>query len=99
MSKHGRIGLAALRAGLHRNTARRYVEAGQLPSELKQPRSWRTREDPFAEDWEEIAQRLSEAPELEARTVKSSSFRSVRSHSRPTEMFGVNLCSPPRPNW
>lgn len=69
MSKHGRIGLAALRAGLHRNTARRYVEAGQLPSELKQPRSWRTREDPFAEDWEEIAQRLTEAPELEARTL------------------------------
>src|SRR5262249_23924739 len=67
--KHGRIGLAALRAGLHRNTARRYVEAGQLPSELKQPRRWRTRGDPFAEGWEEIAQRLTEAPGVEARTL------------------------------
>lgn len=69
MSKHGRVGLAALRAGLHRNTARRYLKAGQLPSELKQPRTWRTRQDPFAADWEEIAARLSEAPELEARTL------------------------------
>lgn len=69
MSKQGRIGLASLRAGLHRNTARRYLEAGKLPSELKQPRTWRTREDPFATDWEEITHRLAEAPELEARTL------------------------------
>jgi hypothetical protein len=69
MSKHGRVGMAALRAGLHRNTARRYLEAGKLPSELKQPRRWRTREDPFAADWEEIAGRLAEVPELEARTL------------------------------
>jgi len=69
MSKHGRVGVAALRAGLHRNTARRYLETGKPPSELKQPRTWRTREDPFAADWEEIAGRLSEAPELEARTL------------------------------
>jgi hypothetical protein len=69
MSKHSGVGVAALRAGLHRNTARRYLEAGKLPSELKVPRTWRTREDPFAADWEEIAGRLSEAPELEARTL------------------------------
>lgn len=69
MSKHGHIGVAALRSGLHRNTARRYLETGKLPSELKQPRTWRTREDPFNEDWPEIAQRLEEAPELEAKTL------------------------------
>lgn len=69
MSKHGRVGVAALRAGLHRNTARRYLEAGKLPSELKQPRTWRTRQDPFAADWEEITGRLAEAPELEAKTL------------------------------
>ena len=61
MSKHGRTGVASLRSGLHRNTARRYLETGKLPSELKQPRTWRTREDPFKEDWPEIAQRLEEA--------------------------------------
>ena len=50
MSKHGRLGVSAVRAGMHRKTARRYMELGKLPSELKEPRSWRTREDPFAGD-------------------------------------------------
>jgi Mu transposase-like protein len=69
MSKHGHIGTAALRAGMHRNTARRYVEPDRLPSELKGPRTWRTREDPFTEDWEEVASSLEQAPELEAKTL------------------------------
>ena len=50
MSKHGRIGIAALRSGMHRNTAHKYAEAGKTPSQLRQPRTWRTREDPFVED-------------------------------------------------
>lgn len=69
LSKHGEVGMSALRAGMHRNTARRYVELGKLPSELKEPRSWRTREDPFEEDWAEMAGRLEEAPELEAKAL------------------------------
>jgi hypothetical protein len=69
MSKQGQLGLAALRAGMHRNTARRYVESGKLPSELRAPRSWRTREDPFAEDWPGIVERLEVAPELEAKAL------------------------------
>lgn len=69
MSKHGRLGLAALRAGMHRNTARRYAASAKLPSELREPRSWRTREDPFAADWPEIAERLEAAPELEGKAL------------------------------
>jgi Mu transposase, C-terminal domain len=69
MSRHGQSGLAAMRAGMHRNTARRYLVTGKLPSELKGPRSWRTREDPFAEDWPEIVERLELAPELEAKAL------------------------------
>ena len=69
MRKDGRLGRAALRAGMHRNTARRYVEAGELPSELREPRSWRTREDPFTEDWPWIVERLELAPELEAKAL------------------------------
>ena len=80
MSKHGRIGVAALRSGLHRNTARRYLESGKLPSELKEPRSWRTREDRFAEDWAEIARRLEEAPELEAKTLFEDLMRRRPGH-------------------
>jgi len=69
MQKHGRKGVAAVRSGMHRNTARRYLETGQLPSERKVPRTWRTREDAFAEDWPAIAERLAAAPELEAKTL------------------------------
>jgi hypothetical protein len=69
IEEHGQVGRAALRAGMHRNTARRYAVSGQLPSELVAPRSWRTREDPFAEDWSEVAERLAAAPSLEAKAL------------------------------
>ena len=64
MQKHGGIGLGALRAGMDRKTARKYVRAGKLPAELRQPHTWRTREDPFAKDWPALAAMLEEAPEL-----------------------------------
>lgn len=42
----------------------------RLPSELKQPRGWRTRKDPIdPEDWTAIAAALEDAPELEAKTL------------------------------
>lgn len=69
MQKTGAIGLAALRAGMDRKTARKYMRAGQLPSELRKPHTWRTRTDPFAEDWPAVMAMLAEAPELEARTL------------------------------
>jgi predicted site-specific integrase-resolvase len=50
LSKHGRVGLAAMRAGVDRKTAREYAKAGKLPAELVAPRTWRTRPDPFADD-------------------------------------------------
>ncbi len=55
MSKHGALGRAAMKAGMDRKTARKYVAVGKMPSELVQPRGWRTREDPFAEDWPEVS--------------------------------------------
>ena len=69
MSKHGRIGDAAMKADMHRETARKYVVAGKLPSELKQSRDWRTRSDPFEEHWPELEAKLRETPELEAKTL------------------------------
>ena len=69
LSKHGKVGVAAARAGMDPKTAAKYRDVGKFPSELKQPRSWRTREDPFEEDWPAIAARLAEAPELEAKTL------------------------------
>jgi transposase len=65
----GRVDLASLRAGVHRNTGSKYVKLGKVPSELRRPRTWRTRSDPFAEDWAEMAERLGDAPELEAKAL------------------------------
>ena len=64
--RHGKVGLASLRAGMDRKTGRKYLRLHGLPSELKQPRTWRTRPDPFGEDWPEIETLLALAPELEA---------------------------------
>ncbi len=69
MAKHGKVGLAAMRAGLDRKTARKYVAAGKLPSELATPRTWRTRPDPFEDNWPTLAVRLDEEPGLEAKTL------------------------------
>ena len=75
LSKHGKLGLAA---GMDRKTAKKYRDAGKLPSQLKQPRTWRTRPDPFEEEWPAIAARLSEAPELEAKTLFEELMRGRR---------------------
>jgi hypothetical protein len=61
---------AAVKANIKsRKTVARYERLDKLPSELKEPRQYRTRADPFAEDWEQVEQMLSEAPELEAKTL------------------------------
>lgn len=52
-----------------RKTVAKYERLGQLPSELKQPRAYRTRSDPFAKDWPEVEQLLQGAPELEAKSL------------------------------
>lgn len=69
LEKHGQIGKAALRAGMDRKTARKYRDLGKLPSELKKPRQWKTRKDPFAEDWPYLEDMLTDAPELEAQAL------------------------------
>jgi hypothetical protein len=69
MAKHGEVGLAAMRAGMDRKTARKYLKVGRLPSDFSTERDWRTRADPFEEDWPDIERRLKDAPELEARTL------------------------------
>ena len=69
MSRHGQVGRAALRSGMDRKTARKYVGSGKLPSDQSPPRSWRTRPDPFEEDWPALAERLEAAPTLEGRAL------------------------------
>jgi len=61
--------VAAAKAGMDPKTARKYRRAGRLPSELKVPRSWRTRKDPFEEVWPEIQAQLELNPGLQAVTL------------------------------
>ena len=61
--------LAAVKAGMDPKTARGYLRDGRLLSERKADRTWRTREDPFAEVWETVRQQVETSPGLEARTI------------------------------
>lgn len=67
--KTGNISRAAMKAGMDRKTAAKYVAKGKLPSQLKKPRDWRTRADPFVEDWPVVRTMLESAPELEAKAL------------------------------
>jgi len=69
MSKDNRIGHAAMKAGMDRKTARKYLTAGVLPSEAAAPRDYRTRPNPFEERWAEVEALLRETPEFEAKTL------------------------------
>ncbi len=57
---------AAARAGMSVKTARKYERASKLPSQLKQPRTWRTRDNPFEEDWPWVVKQLERDSALEA---------------------------------
>src|ERR1039458_4986678 len=61
--------VAAANAGMDEKTARKYLNAGKLPSELTQEHSWRTRADPFEETWGELREMLAANPGLEAKTL------------------------------
>lgn len=60
---------AARFAGMSLPTARKYWRSGRMPSEMHQPRAWRTRENPFEEVWPEIEAMLREEPRLKAKTI------------------------------
>ena len=67
--KTGSIGTAAMKAGMNRKTAAGCVARGQLPSERPAERAWRTKPDAFDGYWPEVASKLEEAPELEAKAL------------------------------
>jgi hypothetical protein len=60
---------AAARAGMSVRTVRKYEHLGQLPSQLKQPRRYRTRPNPFEADWPWIVAQLERDPALQATTL------------------------------
>src|SRR5262245_2235239 len=60
---------AAARAGMSVRTIRRYERRGELPSQLKQPRTYRTRANPFEEEWPWIVSQLEADSALQATTL------------------------------
>jgi hypothetical protein len=62
--------LSAMKAGMDRRTARKYLgQPAKSPRELQVKHTWRTRSDPLAEIWDQARQMLEDAPDLEAKTV------------------------------
>ena len=61
--------VAAARAGIGERTARKYEKAAALPSQLKRPHDWKTRIDPFEEDWPWVVSQLERDPALQGSTL------------------------------
>lgn len=61
--------LGATKAGMDEKTARKYLACRRLPSQVKAEHTWRTREDPFDEVWEEVKEFLESNPDLEGTTL------------------------------
>ncbi len=60
---------SSLKTGMDEKTARKYLRLGKLPSEVKKPHTWRTRKDPFKDEWEEVKSYLELNSGLEAKTI------------------------------
>lgn len=78
--------VAAARAGMSERTARRYERAGKLPSQLKRPRSWRTRENPFEDDWPWVVEQLQRDPALQGATLFALLCAEHPGKYRPTQV-------------
>jgi ribosomal protein S21 len=78
--------LAAARAGMSERTARRYERAGKLPSQLKRPHTWRTRQNPFEEDWPWVVEHLERDPALQGTTLFALLCARHPGRYRPTQV-------------
>src|ERR671926_70220 len=78
--------LAAARAGMSVKTARKYERAGKLPSQLKEPRTWRTRANPFEEDWPWVVEQLQRDPALQGATLFALLCAQHPGRYRPTQV-------------
>jgi len=61
--------VAAARADVCERTARKYEQAGKLPSQMKKPRTHRTRDNPFVGDWSWVEAQIRDDPALQTKTL------------------------------
>ena len=57
------------KAGMDEKTARKYLKLGKLPSQVKKPHTWRTREDSFVGVWDTAKEFLEVNPGVEAKSL------------------------------
>src|SRR2546423_12449119 len=76
---------AAARAGMSERTARKYEQAGALPSALKRPHEWQTRSKPFEEDWPWVVEQLEGDPALQSTTLFALLCEQHPDRYRPTQ--------------
>ena len=63
------IKICALKTGMDRKTATKYLKQTSLPSEMVKDHDWKTREDKLKEIWEKAEEFLSVSPEIEAKAL------------------------------
>src|SRR6266571_1368495 len=78
--------LAAARAGMSERTARKYEQAGQLPTHLKRPHTWATRNNPFEQDWLWVISQLERDPALQGSTLFALLCEQHPGRYRPTQI-------------
>jgi hypothetical protein len=61
--------IAAAKAGMSEKTARKYRRQGNLPSEARKERTWRTRQNVYKEVWPEIEEILRTDRRVQANTI------------------------------
>lgn len=60
---------AADAAGVDVKTARKYLSSGKMPSQSGSLHTWRTRKDPFAQDWAYVEQMLMDCSSLQVKSI------------------------------
>ena len=60
---------ASAAADMNVETARKYRRLGVFPEQIKPEHTWRTRPDPFMEDWGDIENMLTTNPGLQAKKI------------------------------
>src|SRR5713101_6515887 len=78
--------VAAARAGIGERTARKYERAAALPSQLKRSHDWRTRPNPFEEDWQWVVSHLERDPALQGSTLFALLCERHPDRYRPTQV-------------
>src|SRR3989442_63760 len=78
--------VAAARAGIGERTARKYERAAALPSQLKRPHDWKTRPDPFEQDWPWVVSELERDPALQGSTLFALLCERHPDRYRPTQV-------------